>query len=167
MMGHCNFLRIILLLAVGILSSLRTLNSLEELKETGFGTPAPRHGLALLVWYVQNCVDNNMKALCDPTKGEYGFHVFENKNPFHLLPKLEDKTYEYFTIGNLNYKHADDLPYEVKKYYDPKKPDSNKDRVIVKYNKNNRKIEALYISEHYQKLRTYCAGPTLISELRH
>lgn len=167
MMAHCNFLGFLLLVAVVIFSSLRILNSVEELKETGFGRPPPRHGLALLVWYVQNCIDNNMVSFCDPMKGDYGFHEFKNLGPSFLLPRLKDKaTYGYFTIGNLHSKHANDLPYEVRKYYDPHDPKSNMDRVIVKYNKNKNKIEVVFISEHYDKLKTYIVGLPLITELR-
>lgn len=166
-MTRCNFLGFVLLVAVLIFSSLRILNSVEELKKTGFGTPPPRHGLALLVWYVQNCIDNNMVSLCDPMKGDYGFHEFKNTGPVFLLPRLKDKnTYGYFTIGNLNYKHASDLPYEVRKYYNPRDQKSNMDRVIVKYNKNKNKIEEVFISEHYRKIKTYIVGSSLVTELR-
>lgn len=167
MMTHRTFLGFVLSVALMIFSSLRTLNSVEELKETGFGRPPPRHGLALLVWYVQNCIDNNMVALCDPMKGDYGFHEFKNTGPVFLLPRLMDKkTYAYFTIGNLHYKKASDLPDEVRKYYNPHDPKSNMDRVIVKYNKNRNKIEEVFISEHYKKLKTYIVGSPLITELR-
>ncbi|XP_076826868.1 uncharacterized protein LOC143473662 [Brachyhypopomus gauderio] len=168
MMRQCEFfLRLVMLVVVLVSSSLRTLNSVEELEETGFGRPPPRHGLVLLVWYVQNCVDNNMMALCDPIKGDYGFHEFHNNKPHFLLPELNDtSTYGYFTIGNLHYKHASDLPFDVKKYYDPQDPRSNMDRVIVKYSKNKNMIMDVYISEHYKKSKTYRTGPPLITELR-
>ncbi|XP_067305676.1 uncharacterized protein si:ch211-198c19.1 [Pseudorasbora parva] len=154
----------ILLLAILVLAII-TLNTEEELKETGFGNPPPRHGLALLKWYVKNCIDNNMVALCNPVAGEFGFHVFHNSGS--LLPPLKDKrTYTYFTIGNLHYRHSEDLPYEVRKYYDPHNKVSNMDRVIVKLNMNKNKIEEIYISEHYNPLRTFQLAPSLIEDLR-
>ncbi|XP_066540185.1 uncharacterized protein si:ch211-198c19.1 [Hoplias malabaricus] len=166
-MKSCSLLRFLLLVAVVVLSSLKTLNSVDELKKTGFGTPPPRHGLVLLVWYVKNCIDNNMVALCDPAAGEYGFHQFKNQGPSRLLPPLKDKkTFGYYTLGNLHYKGATDLPYEVKRYYDPHNPTSNMDRVLVKFNKNKNTIEEVYISEHYKKTKTYLVGAPLIEELR-
>lgn len=159
MMKHLSLLLAILVIAI------ETLNNEEELKETGFGYPPPRHGLALIKWYVRTCIDNNMVALCNPVTGEFGFHEFHNSG--FLLPPLKDKRmYMYFTIGNLHYRHSNDLPYEVRKYYDPHNQLSNMDRVIVKLNRNKNKIEEIYISEHYNPSRTFQLGASLISDLR-
>lgn len=159
MTNHFSLLIAILVIAI------KTLNTEEELKETGFGYPPPRHGLALIKWYVKTCIDNNMVALCDPVAGQFGFHEFHNSG--FVLPPLKDKhTYMYFTIGNLHYPHSEDLPYEVRKYYDPHNQISNMDRVIVKLNRNTNKIEEIYISEHYNPQRTFQLGASLISDLR-
>lgn len=169
---HRLVLIVMLLLFPAAAFSLRTLTTVKELNDTGFGRPPPRHGYVLLVWYVQNCVDNNMVSLCDPVAEEYGFHYFANKaKGGFLLPKLDKHSgFAYYSLGNLNpkhYKHAADLPYEVRRYYDKHNQLSNMDRLLVKYFQNKNRIEEVYASAHYESSKTYLIGPSLISDLRN
>ena len=154
-----------LLLTVVLAATLPTLDSEQDLLKTGFGRPPPRHGLRLLRWYVKACLGDNMEALCNPVAGEYGFHLFANEED--LLPRLPDELpVGYFTIGNLHSPHAQDLPYDVRKDYDPDDPLSNEDRVLVKYMESTKRASDIFISEHYNKTRTYLIGPKLLASLR-
>ena len=155
-----------LLLSVVLASALPTLDSEKDLKKTGFGLGQSHHGLTLLKWYVKTCLDKNEKSLCNPVAGAYGFHCYENRDK--LLPGLNGKknTTAYFTLGNLRSPHAEQLPCYVRKDYNCTQPQSNQDRVLVEYTKVNKKISNIFISEHYNKKKTYRIGLKLLAFLK-
>ena len=154
-----------LLLSVVLASTLPTLDSDQDLKRTGFGLGKSHHGLTLLKWYVKTCMDKKKKA-CDPVAGAYGFHLFENRG--NLLPKLpgKKKPTAYYTLGNLSSPHAEDLPCFVRKDFNCTERQSNADRVLVMYTKVNKRITDIFISEHYNKQKTYKIGPKLLASLK-
>ncbi|XP_008297147.1 uncharacterized protein LOC103370026 [Stegastes partitus] len=138
--------------------------SLDQLMDSGFGRPFPRHGLQLLFWFANDCVTcepvNVMKLAsdCQPEKGFYGFHVFGNVE--ELLPVLRStkrrknkRKVSYFEVGNLNtetYPASADLPVYVRENYglDGNYGDHNSDRIIISYQARSRVVEAVYVTEH-------------------
>ena len=146
-------------------ATLPTLDSKQDLLKTGFGSSPSHHGLRLLKWYVKECLGKK-KASCDPVAGAYGFHLYENREK--LLPKLPGKNNKtaYYTLGNLQSPHAEDLPCYVRQDYNCTKPQSNADRVLVMYSKVNKNISDIFISEHYNKNKTYRIGPKLLAILK-
>nr|XP_003197780.3 uncharacterized protein LOC100535525 [Danio rerio] len=126
---------------------METLNSLSDLKESGFGRPPPRHGLNLLWWFAQECVriDSNqqMTALCYPENGCFGFHRFYNRDRPKLLPPIN---LPYYEVGNLH--NPGSLPYYVIENYTGYLDDSNCDRIIVSYNWRWKKFDSVYVTRH-------------------
>ncbi|KAE8301109.1 hypothetical protein D5F01_LYC01268 [Larimichthys crocea] len=107
--------------------------SVQDLMNSGFGRPFPRHGLQLLFWFANHCVTCElinfvviMKLVsdCQPENGFYGFHMFGNIE--ELLPLLDRRNKK--RQGNRN--------------------DYNTDRIIISYQVRTRVVETVYVTEH-------------------
>ncbi|XP_026086590.1 uncharacterized protein LOC113061564 [Carassius auratus] len=126
---------------------LRTLNELSHLRETGFGQPYPRHGLSLLWWFADDCVeiddDGNMIARYDTEHRDFGFHPFHNSEG--ILP---DNDLPYYEMGNL--RHPGTLPHDVTKNYDRNVRESNADRIVVLVNSDwsEKYFDRIYVTHH-------------------
>ncbi|XP_010900945.2 uncharacterized protein LOC105029331 [Esox lucius] len=156
------------------------LRTLDDLYRSGFGRPLPRHGLMLLFWFANECVNfddhNNTWVRCQPEKGDFGFHHFGNFE--EILPVLvRDGREKYFEVGNLNtenYPEANDLQPYVRRYYELAPGNyrqSNKDRIIIKL--NQRKVKATYVTEHkdgnrgdFDPEHTHLVSPDLIRDIQ-
>lgn len=125
---------------------LKKITTIEELKEYGFGQPWPRHGLKLLYWFANDCLwvtdDDDMLLACDPAKGVFGFHIFENKEK--LLPEVG---FPYYLLGNLNSPGADMLPAYIKEHNISWYDKSNADRIIVT-NHGQKRFGKIYVTTH-------------------
>lgn len=120
---------------------------LDQLRDSGFGRPPPRHGLNLLYWFSTECVSiNNYNQIIgglDPASYKYGFHQYKNQpdnNGIRLLPQSNRR---YYIVGNLNQLGANQLPKYVRQGYTGHKDRSNADRIIVSQN-----LEEIYITQH-------------------
>ncbi|XP_055060361.2 uncharacterized protein [Misgurnus anguillicaudatus] len=147
---------------------VKTLDKLDELKETGFGQPDPRHGRRLLWWFAKTCVhiDSNsrMTALCNPT--DSGFKRFNNRNEGNSGRLLPYSHIPYYEVGNL--KPPNSLPGYVKVNYTYRSDGSNKDRIIVSYDKNLKTFDKIYVTQHlghskyFDAKNTFCISQRLI-----
>ncbi|XP_024254280.2 uncharacterized protein LOC112231751 [Oncorhynchus tshawytscha] len=130
------------------------LSTIQDLKDSGFGRPPPRHGLKLLFWFANECVafnhHGNMLVKCHPERGDFGFHYFGNFE--EILPVLSrDRRESYFEVGNLNtetYSKAEDLPDYVSQDYGLSLGYRlcNKDRIIIRLKQGD--VKATYVTEH-------------------
>ncbi|KAL1023519.1 hypothetical protein UPYG_G00041890 [Umbra pygmaea] len=164
-----------------ITTQICQLSTIEELRDSSFGRPLPRHGLMLLFWYARDCVDfdfyDNMQVQCYPETGDFGFHHFGNFE--NILPVLLQNSREkYFEVGNLNtesYPLAKDLPPYVRQNYGLSlgHRQCNKDRIIISL--KHRHVTATYVTEHkengiqgkFDPERTHLVSPDLIRVIRH
>lgn len=142
----------------------------DQLRRMGFGRPPPRHGLHLLHWFCSEGLyideNNELVPCCNPKRGDFGFHLFENRfNDFQLLPNA---TFPYYVVGNLNSDGAESLPDYVTEAYTGRLDDSNKDRIIVSL--RNGRFDKVYITEHrdessYNPNKTYCINIKMIKHI--
>lgn len=149
-----------------------TLNLLSQLRDSGFGQPAPRHGLHLLFWFAKDFVKfrgSEMVVSEHPVKGSYGFHRFYNIKDDENT-KLLPHQFTYYEVGNLNEKMASDLPYYVRQQHTRRPDNSNTNRLIVSIDYNGY-IHRVYVTEHsdpthFSTRGTYCISQGLINSIR-
>ncbi len=148
-----------------------TLYNLSDLRETGFGRPPPRHGLNLLWWFADDCVqiDSNRRltAQCNPASGAFGFHRFYNSGRF--LPYSK----QYYEVGNLNTPGS--LPFRLPDYvtknYTGYSDSSNTDRIVVSFNSSWNRFDSIYVTRHsdqsnFDQNHTYCISLDLLKHIK-
>lgn len=123
--------------------TMRRIKTISELQESGFGQPWPRLGLKLLYWFANQCIsdacNDDMVLLCDPTRGDFGFHFFDNRCDGHNMALLPTVKTPYFIVGNQNSRGAHMLPRNIKRFnFGQFNPKCNADRIIVNVQKKNR-----------------------------
>ncbi|KAK3507168.1 hypothetical protein QTP70_009361 [Hemibagrus guttatus] len=157
-----------------LMCRIKTLTSMAELRSSGFGQPAPRHGLRLLYWFVQNCVEVNRQtskiSLCISTTGNFGFRIFHNREERgkgHLLP--DSSNLLYYELGNLSVFGAKSLPEYVREKYTGFQDKSNTDRIMVSLESGT--FRSIYVTRHdsrmnFDPIHTFCVGPELVRTIK-
>ena len=83
-------------------STIRILNSINDLKKIPFGQSVPKHSLVLLHWFANTIeFDNNdlIELTFEPSNGDYGTHHYGNyEGVLDRLPPGQ----QYYTLGNIN-----------------------------------------------------------------
>lgn len=108
-----------------------------------------------------------MILLCNPTRGDFGFHFFANRYIRRNVKLLPDVNFLYYVVGNLNSPGAHMLPDYVREDNTRRIEDnSNADRIIVCYPGENR-FGKVYVTTHndqsnYDPSTTFHITRTLI-----
>ncbi|KAG7314283.1 hypothetical protein KOW79_022779 [Hemibagrus wyckioides] len=162
------------MLECSLMCRIKTLTSMSELRSSGFGQPAPRHGLRLLYWFVQNCVEVNQEtseiSLCIPSTGDLGFRIFHNREERgkgHLLP--DSSSLLYYELGNLSVFGAKSLPEYVREKYTGFQDKSNSDRIMVSLESGT--FRSIYVTRHESRMNfdprhTFCVSPELVRSIK-
>lgn len=152
---------------------MKTVEEIEQLEQSRFGQPHPRHGLKLLYWFSNECLslDQNdvLQLSCDPKNKDFGFHLFENRyerNSGKLLPNV---AFPYYVVGNLSYPYASKLPGYVREDCTHSQDNSNMDRIIISL--DNKWLHTVYVTQHsdqssFNKHATYRISKNLILNIR-
>lgn len=164
-----------ILISVIKMSRIPTLSSMAELRCSGFGQPSPRHGLRLLYWFVNECVEvsrqSRMMSLCTPSTGDFGFRIFHNRDEGghgSLLPGSRSRP--YYELGNLSALGAKSLPDYVREKYTGFQDKSNSDRIIVCLESGT--FRSVYVSRHetrtnFDPSHTFCIGLELVRSIKN
>ncbi|XP_031677659.1 uncharacterized protein LOC116373085 isoform X2 [Oncorhynchus kisutch] len=152
-----------------------TLNNMEELRNSSFGRPSPRHGLKLLFWFAKDHIairnGNQMFANYDPKEGDFGFHHFQNRRENNdckrLLPYSE---YPFYEVGNLHLPTSKSLPKYVREGNTHQIDDSNMDRLVISI-RPDMTVDKVYVTQHedlksFDPVNTYCISRSLLMIIR-
>lgn len=158
-------------------ATMRKIKTVSELHQSGFGQPWPRHGLILLYWFADQCIsdapNDKMILLCDPTKGHFGFQMFDNKCDrcnATLLP-IVNVTTPYFIVGDLNSPGARMLPTYVREMdVGELYPKCTADKIVVNVQRKKR-FGRIYVTTHkgqfnYDPRGTFHISRTLIGLIK-
>ncbi|XP_048020111.1 uncharacterized protein LOC125251189 [Megalobrama amblycephala] len=174
-MGAMRLCFLLFCLFLVSVSSVRKLNNIDDLRNSGYGRPRPRHGLQLIFWFAQRVVvdqNNNRFSLnFNPIEDVYGFHLFRNREV--ILPSLSSRQ-SYYSVGNLNYRHANALPEYVRRFYrNNNLPERNMDRLMISLEENSSyRTSRVFVTAHnrnrndFNSLETYEIDPALILQIR-
>ncbi|KAF5889511.1 interferon-inducible Gig1, partial [Clarias magur] len=157
------------------MSGVKALNDMAELQRSGFGQPSPRHGLRLLYWFLNACVEvnprNRMISLCSSSAGDFGFRIFHNRGERGRGPLLPDSgNLPYYELGNLSVSGAKSLPEYVREKYTGFQDKSNTDRIIVSLDSGT--VRSIYVTRHVTRLNfdpshTFCIGLELVRTIKN
>uniref|UniRef100_A0A3P8XXX5 Uncharacterized protein n=2 Tax=Esox lucius TaxID=8010 RepID=A0A3P8XXX5_ESOLU len=129
---------------------METLNEMDDLCTSGFGTPQPRHGLQLLHWfaneYVKIVTNGEVEIERNPNKKAFGCQQFTDNTDtkYRLLP---NRLLPFYMLGNLDAPGAEDLPDYVSKNHTEKNNVSNKDRIIFSL-QPDKVLDRIYVTQH-------------------
>ncbi|KPP58790.1 hypothetical protein Z043_123352, partial [Scleropages formosus] len=167
---------LVLLLLLPPVFGIQTLETLKDLKKTGYGQSYQRHGLRLLRFLAENIIRfENGVMHAQFTGDQYGFHHYGNYEG--LLPVLRSGL-QYFEVGNLNtetHPRSRELPASVRQAYDNSRyycSENNVERVMLCLRRNSNVIEQVYLTEHrprsrdFNEGRAYRVSPRLIRQLQ-
>ncbi|XP_077077942.1 uncharacterized protein LOC143731161 [Siphateles boraxobius] len=173
-MGATRLCFLLICVFLASVSSVKKLNNINDLRNTGYGKPYPRHGLQLLFWLARNAIvdqnNNHIQLKFNPIR-DYGFHYFGNGEC--ILPSLSPRQ-KYYSVGNLNYPRASDFPeYVLRHYRNNDLPERNMDRLIISLDTNRPdSISNVFITAHnlnrndFNPSETYEIDPALILMIR-
>ncbi|KAA0722058.1 hypothetical protein E1301_Tti012132 [Triplophysa tibetana] len=156
---------------------VRILYNLSELRDSMFGQPPPRHGLRLLWWFANECIQIDsagfLIAMCDPVKGDFGFSPYYNGD--RRLPFITK--FPFHKVGNLNKRGCQpkQLPEYVTENYKGTSADRNTDRIIVSLSSlwnSQERFEGIYVTQHsdqanFDQNHTYQISQDLIKDIKN
>ena len=149
-----NGLLVLFLSVLPTESTIRIVNSINDLKKIPFGQSVPKHSLVLLHWFanaIELSNNNRLKLNFDPNHGDYGAHHYGNFQGF--LDPLPIG-HRYFTLGNIHFiinNESRSLPYYYTNdlHYLLVGEELNRARIIFSLLDQDT-IDQVFITQHYE-----------------